>query len=364
MPTSRIISRYIIRQFLMSFFAVMLTLGFIILIFDVIELMKKDSAYASFGFANVLTMGLLKLPNMLMTILPFAVLIGSIIVFWRLTKSHELVIIRAAGQSVWQFVTPLLITSFIIGVISVTIFNPFSAAMFNKYQHYDDDRKGTPYISSSQGMWLREHRDNKMYVVHADALRQEKYELTLRFLNILEFSDKNEFLRRIDAKLAGLKDGYFELRDVRIYTDGKKIEYYPTMNMPTELTPDKIQENFASPETISFWDLPKIIRFFESSGFSAHSHKLHLQSLFVSPFLLMTMVLIAAVFSVDPNQRKGGGALKISAAIVFGFLLYFMTRITYALGFSTALPIAFATWSPPLIFALFSISILLHREDG
>lgn len=363
MSAPKIISQYIIRQFLMSFFAVMLTLGAIILLFDIIEVMKKE-AVSSFGFSNILTLGLLKLPNMILTILPFIILIAAIIVFRRLTKSHELVIIRSAGQSVWQFITPLLLTSFIIGVFSVTVFNPFSAAMFNKYQRMDDDRKGIPHISSSQGLWLREHRDGKMYVLHALGLHQDKYELNLKNVSILVFSDENVFLRRIDAAKAILNESFFELKDARNYENGKVIEKNDVLKIPTELTLGKIQENFASPETISFWALPEIITFFENSGFSAHSHRLHLQSLLVSPFLLMTMILIAAVFTVDPNQRRGGSALKVSAAIACGFLLYFMTRITYAMGFSTALPIAFAVWSPPLIFAFISIAVLLHQEDG
>ena len=363
MPAPKIISQYIIRQFLMSFNAVMLTLGAIVLLFDVIELMKKE-AVSSFGFGNILKLGLLKLPNMLLTILPFIVLIASIIVFRRLTKSHELVIIRAAGQSVWQFVTPLLLTSFIIGLFSVTVFNPFSAAMFSRYQRLDEDRKGTPHISSSQGLWLREHRDGKMYVLHARGIHQEKYELNLKNVSILIFSDQNVFLKRIDAVKALLNKGFFTLKEARTFENGKLIEETDALDIPTDLTLGKIQENFASPETISFWDLPEIIEFFENSGFSAHSHRLHLPSLLVSPFLLMTMILISAVFSVDPNQRRGGSALKVSCAVVCGFLLYFMTRITYALGFSTALPIAFAVWSPPLIFALISVSVLLHKEDG
>ena len=212
----KLISQYIIRQFLMSFFAVLITLGAIILLFDVIELMKKESI-PSFGFANVLTLGLLKLPNMILTVLPFVVLIAAIIVFWRLTKSYELVVIRAAGQSVWQFVTPLLITSFIIGIFSVTVFNPFSASMFSKFQHMDDDRKGIPHISSSQGLWLREHRDNKMFVVHARGIRQEKLELTLRNVTIFVFSDKNAFIKRIDANSAALNQGFFNFNNVRIY---------------------------------------------------------------------------------------------------------------------------------------------------
>lgn len=42
MSMPRILSRYIIKQFLASFFAVMLALGFVIVLFDVIELMKKE----------------------------------------------------------------------------------------------------------------------------------------------------------------------------------------------------------------------------------------------------------------------------------------------------------------------------------
>ncbi len=363
MAVPKILSRYIIRQFLMSFFAVSLTLGAIILLFDVIELMKKESI-PSFGFGNVLTLGLLKLPNMLLTVLPFIVLIAAIIVFWRLTKSSELVIIRAAGQSVWQFVMPLLATSFIIGVLSVVLFNPFSAAMYSKFQRLDDNRRGEPHISTSQGLWLREHRDNKMYVLHTNDIRQEKLELTLKNVGILVLSDSDEFSKRIDARQAVLDDGFFKLSDARVYENGKNIEYLPSLMIPTELTLGKITKNLASPETISFWDLPEIIKFFEKSGFSAHQHRMRLQSLLVSPFLLMTMVLIAAVFSVDPNQRAGGGALKISAAVASGFLLYFMTRITYAMGFASSLPVGFAIWSPPLIFASISITVLLHREDG
>ncbi len=363
MPMPRILSRYIIRQFLMSFFAVMLTLGFVILLFDVIELMKKGTTKISYSFGEVLIMASLKLPNMLQTLLPFAVLIGAIIVFWRLTKSHELVIIRSAGQSVWQFVAPLMVTAFVLGVLNVTVFNPFSAAMFAKYQRLEDKKVDTPIISI-QGLWLREHRDNKMYVVHADAIRQEKYNLTLRVVSIMEFSDQDEFLRRIDANTAFLKDGFFLLSDASIYEKGKNIEKHQDLLFPTSLTLGKIQENFASPQTISFWDLPDLINFFESTGFSAHSHRLHLQSLFASPFLLLTMILIAAVFSINPNQRQGGGLLRISVGIAIGFLLYFLTRITYALGFSTALPTAFAIWSPIIIFSLVMVSILLHQEDG
>jgi lipopolysaccharide export system permease protein len=125
-----------------------------------------------------------------------------------------------------------------------------------------------------------------------------------------------------------------------------------------------VQENFASPETLSFWELPRFIAFFEASGFSAHQHRMYWQSLLASPFLLCAMVLMAAVFSVSPNQRSGGGFRRVVGGVSAGFMLYFFTRLTFALGLSGTLPLWLAASSPTLITVLLGTATLLHMEDG
>ena len=57
-------------------------------------------------FWLLLEMAALKLPHMAQEIMPFAILFGTMMAFWRLTRSNELVVARAAGVSVWQFLTP------------------------------------------------------------------------------------------------------------------------------------------------------------------------------------------------------------------------------------------------------------------
>ena len=369
MTFSNILSRYIVRQFLISFISVVLTLGFVVFIFDSIELIKKSAKY-SYGFNEVLTMALMKLPYMIEILLPFAVLLGAIFIFFRLTKSRELVIIRAVGQSVWQFVAPLTVMAFVIGVLNMTVFNPLASKTYQKFQRLEDENNttektaDTPFFSRSSGLWLREHRDGKMYVIHADYMRQEKYKLILHGFNILEFDAQDNFIKRTDADEAVLDGDAFRLKDVRVFETGKNIEFSDEADFPTKMTLGKIQENFASPETISFWELPEMIEFFESAGFSAHTHRLRLQSLLASPFMLMTMVMIAAVFGISPNQRQGGTLLKIFFGVCLGFVLYFISRVTYALGVSGNLPVFIAVWSPILVFLLVTTSFLLHQEDG
>src|SRR3546814_3755319 len=62
--------------------------------------------------------------------------------------------------------------------------------------------------------------------------------------------------------------------------------------------------SFASPEAMSFWELPEFIATLEAAGFSGHRHRLHYYTLLVYPLLLCSMVLIAAVFTLRVNRRR------------------------------------------------------------
>ena len=362
-----ILSRYMIRHFIFSFFAILLIIMGFVLLFDIIELLRRTATREDASIATIFKMGILKLPNMLHILLPFAVMLGAMITFWRLTKSRELVIIRSSGVSVWEFLSPIMLITLIIGILSITIFNPLAAVMYKKYENYEDRlmmRHSSPLVLSNQGLWLREAKDSGYVIVHARSVRQDGHILLMRDLSIINVQDNGRLLNRIEANLGRLENNNIELEEGFIMEVGKPSQIFEKNTMPTSLTIERIQENFASPETMSFWELPSFISFFESAGFSTLRHRLHWYGLIASPLLLCAMVLIASVFSLNPNIRKGGFLVKITAGIATGFAVYFFSRLTFALGLSGTIPVQLAAWSPALISILFSISILLHLEDG
>ena len=137
-----------------------------------------------------------------------------------------------------------------------------------------------------------------------------------------------------------------------------------SMTLPTKLTLERVHDNFASPETLSFWQLPGFISFFERAGFSAPKHRMYLQSLIASPLLYCGMVLIAALFSLQPNLRSGGLMGRLGAGIATGFVLYFFSKLIYAFGLSQTIPQALAAWAPALMASLAGLGGLFHQEDG
>ncbi len=77
-------------------------------------------------------------------------------------------------------------------------------------------------------------------------------------------------------------------------------KHHDTYLLDTTLTPAQIQESFASPDTLSFWDLPGFIRAAQAAGFSATRYQLYLYTLYALPALFAAMVFMAASFSLAP----------------------------------------------------------------
>lgn len=367
------LSVYIGRHFLMALLATLLVIMGLILLLDFVELIRRAADRPGVTLWILLGMSLLKLPNMVHTVLPFAVLIGGMVAMWRLTRSHELVVMRSVGVSIWQILGPAMLVVGSIGALDVGVVNPISATLYKSYERMEDklilNHQGS-FDLSKEGLWLREsiptghELAGGQVVVHAANVRQEEMILNMRMLSFIYLGPSERFVRRIDAAIGRLENSQFVLHDAWVMEAGKAGRHEDTLTLPTSLTLGRVQENFASPETLSFWELPQFIAFFDAAGFSTQQHRMYWHSLITTPFQLCAMVLMAAVFSVSPNQRGGGGFRRVVGGVSAGFLLYFFTRLTFALGLSATLPLWLAVWSPTLITVLLGTATLLHMEDG
>ncbi len=367
MQLSWTFSRYLGRQFLSGMAIVMGGCMFLIFMVDTVELLRRSASKPDVGLNLVFTMALLKLPNVSETALPFAVLFGAIWTFVRLTRSNELVIARASGVSVWQFIAPALAIALIGGTILVTVYNPIASTMVARYEQLESRylRGYTSLLAvKSTGFWLRQGSGNNQSIIHAETVAHVSDE-TLSLENVLVFQYKNQddYVSRIDAQSADLHNGYWLLKGAVRSLSGAAPEPLGEYKLPTEMDPDQIRESFASPETLSFWDLPRFISITEAAGFSALPHRLHWQTLLATPLLLAAMVLIAATFSLRIT-RLGGVPQLAAAGIMTGFLLYFLADVSGALGISGIIPVALAAWAPTLIATFLGTAMLFHLEDG
>jgi len=358
-------SVYMARQFFLWFCGVFTAMVIITFLLDYIELIRRGGSKLQATLSLLFEMAALKLPYTSQEVLPFAILFGTMLAFWRLTRNNELVIARAAGVSVWQFLTPAVLVALLVGIIAVTIFNPIASFTQAAYENLESHvlRQGSDQLSlSNAGLWLRQsdQRGNQI-IIHAGKIGSQQ--LILDPVTLFFFDDSTRFLSRIDAQTARLDSGEWLIENGVRWLPNEPPQPFGELRMATTLTPRKIEESFASPDTMSFWDLPGFIRLLEESGFPAQRHRLHFNVLLARPLLLCAMVLVAATFSLR-MQRRGGATLMIIGGVISGFLLYFLSDVVFALGLSAKLPVTLAAWIPTGVSLIFGISMLLHLEDG
>jgi lipopolysaccharide export system permease protein len=363
MNHSWIISRYIARQFLFWLLVFLAALVSIIFLFETAELLRRATGKAGATFGIVMQMSFYKLPETVDKTLPFVILFAALYTFWRLTRSQELVVVRAAGVSVWQFLMPVLATTVIFSTINVGIFNTIGASMVTRYRALETTyllRQTTMQLTGA-GLWMRQNVDDREYLIHAD--RVELQPLKLMPLMAIVYSSDGHYVGRIDAKDAVLQDGYWQVNQAWFNAPGTAAEYLESFQLATDITYEKIQESMAAPNTVSFWELPAFIHALQAVGLPTLRHQLQLHSLLAQPWLLCAMAFFAAAFALRLTRQ--GGILPLAASgIAVGTLIFTLNNILMALGTTQTLPVLLSAWTTPIMSIMLGVAALLYLEDG
>ncbi len=362
------LARYLVRTYLLNLVYLLLALLAIIYLFDTVELLRRASKYEDVTFMMVLQMGLLKLPEVGQVLFPFVVLFSGMYTFWQLTRRSELVVVRSAGFSVWQFLTPILFVAVAIGILQMMVINPVGSVFLSKFDHMEQKylkRGGSEIAVFKEGLWLRQAYKNgeeKGYVIlHAPRVDQTGW--VLQNPTVLFFDFDDTFFKRLDARKASLGPGRWLFEDVQINNGNNQVEEIPHYVLQTSLTIQDVEDSFSSPDSMSFWRLPAHIKILENAGFSAARLRVHYNTLLAQPLMLAAMILLAATVSMRSSRMKGGAYL-FALGIFMGFVIFFLSSFLQAMGVSGQIPVVLAAWSPALISTLIGVSVLMRLEDG
>ncbi len=366
---------YVARRFAAACLAMLAGLTLLVALFDFIELLRRAATRPDAGFALVAQIAGLRLPFVAMQLLPFAVLLGGLLAFWRLSRSSELVVARAAGVSAWGFLSGPVLVALSFGLLGSLGVSPLSSAMLARAERLDH-----AYLRSASGLtalaggrlWLRQAdrglEPGGQAILSGRPVSERRptaaaAAFAMTDVSLWRLSANDRPLARVEAPRARLLPGQWVLEDAMVFNADRSAGPRQAILFPTELTPDRIENSFASPDTLSFWALPGFIEVLEAAGFSAVRHRLHFQALLSLPVLAAAMALLAAGFSMR-SARRGGVARMLAAGIAAGFALFVLDRIAGEFGEAGTLPVGLAAWAPTMAGLLIALALLLHLEEG
>lgn len=360
---------YFARKFLWTMVGLTLVFAVLLAMVDFVDHLG-DFDVEEIGLSNILLLTVLNSPTALYQILPLLMILSTVALFVSLARSSELVVSRAIGRSGLVTLIAPVIVALLIGVLAVSTANPIVAATSKRFHQLSDTFKsgGQNTLSIGRdGIWLRQGGHEGQTVIHAARANPEGN--VLYGTTFVAYATEGGPVRRIEAERAELQPGAWRLVNAKVWPliAGINAEAnaasHEELFVASSLTEDRIRDSFGNPAVISVWDLPGFISDLEEAGFSARRHTVWLHMELAQPLFLVSMVLIAAAFTMR-HARLGGTGIAVITTLLLGFGLYYVRNFAQILGENGQIPHTLAAWAPPVAAIMLGLGLLLHMEDG
>ena len=336
------------------------------MLIDFVEVSRGVGSAQDLSAVRIFGLVLMKSPSVIVQLLPFVFLFGTLTAFIGLNRRSELVAMRAAGVSAWRFVLPAAGMAFVLGILTVTVLGPLAASGDAMWQRERARISGTTLGADSQeAIWLREGDDQRQMIIRS--ARQDRANARLLDVSFFIYTTGADggrtFSERIDAQSATLSAGRWRLNNATGAQVGQKAVTYSTLDLPSSLADKEAFERFARPQSTPFWSLPNQIQRIENAGFTSTAYRLRLQQLLATPLVFAAMSILAAAFSLR-LMRLGDLAKMSVSAVVLGFAFFFLNQFSSAMGSAEVVAPFVAAWLPPVLTALAAFTLLFYTEDG
>jgi lipopolysaccharide export system permease protein len=358
----RTLFAYLFRRYLATFLQFFGGVCLIAYLVDFTELSRFKSTMPGYTLGRGLLVSALHIPLIAQTAIPFIVLFAAIATLMALNRRYELVVVRSAGVSAWQFLAPLCVVSLLVGAVATTVFNPVGAHALAWAQQIEASFSGGEKRRSDNRIpWLRQRDREGVTIIGAKSTAERG--LQLNQATFIQIDNSNNIVQRIDARQAMLEPGKWVVDDAVVTRPGEAPERAGRLEVKSSLRPEFVEEKLARPETIPFFELPAKMRAAWSFGLNANGFGMQFHSLIALPMLLVAMTLIAATVSMR-FARLGQSMTMILGGVLAGFLLYVVSVLVKAFGTAGIVPPVVAAWIPVVVSMFFGVTFLLYREDG
>lgn len=364
-----IFARYFALRFAKSFLITMLLLGLILALIDTAEQLRRFSNEGIL-FTTALRIALMNTPYALYQVLPIVVNIAALTLILAMSRSSELVAMRAAGRSGLRALMGPAMVAMVIGVVGLAVINPFVAATQKEYKRLRAEAGNQPQDSlliERGELWLRGGDAAFQTIIRAKHVAPAQHRLD--DVTFISLAPDGTLSARIEAKSAQLISGAWRLTEAkkwdfsRLNPEGSATILPNDTLLPSRLSWEGILGSVSGPSEISFWKLSGYIQDLERSGLTATAHRVAQQIELAQPLLLAAMVMLAAGLTMRYNRAQSR-AMPVLMAILGGFGIFFMRNFAQVLGQSAQIPVFAAAWAPPLTAALLGLAVMLHVEES
>ena len=314
----------------------------------------------NYQFVDVLIYTATKLPSTIYEYTPLASLIGCLVGLGMLATNSEVIVMRAAGVSLFRIVLlvfkPVVVFILIAALIG-EYFSPYLDQLADSKREYL--RKGESALDSTSGFWAKEGDE----FIHFNAVFPggvlfgvTRYRLNeQRELEEASFSSRATFNNT---------EGFWVEENVSSTLFVEQQTYtrkWVTRNWKTELTPEVLTLKILPAEALSASSLNNHIDYLEQRKADSAKYRLAFWSKVLQPLAIFGLVLVGIAFVFGPLRQATVG-FRVFVGVLFGISFKLLSDILGPLSIVFEMPPVLAVLAP--IAICFVIGLTLLKRAG
>ncbi len=353
---------YIVRHYLGILILCLTGLVTIYLVIDFFEKLRRFLRHDA-ELTSMLMYFILRIPDISFQLVPFAVLMASLLAIGLLNKTHEITAMRSCGVSLLHVTMPFLAVAGLVTIVllgSTAVVIPLANAKAEYIRTVEIQKKPQPLAFTSENLWLYTHDNALMHVQRVDPTGTHLHNVTLYRLN-----DQFTLEVLLTADGAAFSDGGWSLHDVAqrvIDPDGSvEIIHWMTLPLKLSLTSDDLMTwNAFEPEHMTLNQLSTHIEHLRQEKISVTKFLIDYWRRVAFAFVPLIMTILGvSIGLLEIGTRTVSVGKGIGQALSISFLFWATNSVGLTLGKSGALLPLVAAWIACVMFLIVSLNIFL-----
>ncbi|MFW1799680.1 LPS export ABC transporter permease LptG [Acinetobacter nematophilus] len=354
MLARRIVAKHVTKTTVLAMLGATAVLSILQILFTYLgELSSLKDNYTAW---NALQYVLWGAPRYLYEILPIAALIGAVLGLGSMASNSELIVMRAAGISLWRIVGWVMRSAMLLVVLSFAL-SEFVIPYTNEQAKSIKSHRSVAALGEVKGYWTREGQ-RFIYIDYANS------QGTLKQVQVVDF-DENYRMKSLLNSEEGqfLKEGQWSLKQtaqVNLLANGQaQVIDQNQQNLALALQPKYVHMVTIDPEDLAPSQLLSFMDYMHEYSQVPKTYLLAFWKNVGSPFALLALVLIACSFIFGPLRQQSMG-FRLVIALFVGLAFYYVQDF---LGYASLIYAPSPAWFVflPIVFMFGIGSYLLYR---
>ena len=357
---SRTVALYMGRMFLIRTFAILLGVTLVLLALNLLSESGKILAVAGNGQAEVWHYAALRGPEIIAFLLPFSVLLGTILTLITMNQNSEVIALKASGLSAHQVLAPLLVASLGVAVLSF-VFNDRvvtrATATLGQWERVNYER--LPIDRGDRAnVWVRDGDD----LIQVGQVRGRGDAARLGDVTLYDRTG-GSLNAIITAPNGARAPGGWKIWPAKRFDVATgKVTSLGTVIVAPGVRPDQLTLASVNADGLSFGALRAAIQDLSDAGRPTMALEGALWHKLSSPLSAILMPLLGAVAAFG-IARSGKLFIRAVTGMMLGFAYFVADNFALAMGNLGAYPPFLAAWAPFLLFLFIGEAVLLRTEE-